>query len=60
MLYQNNDFLLHMKSCVLLFEMLASFYEILGSNFEKITIGLTGKLLAFLFGHLLTMVGMKI
>jgi hypothetical protein len=49
-----------MKSCVVVFEMLASFYEILGSNFEKVKIGLTGKLLAFLFGHLLTMVGMKI
>jgi hypothetical protein len=50
-----------MESCVLVFETLVSFNEILGSNFKKVKIGLTEKLLVFFFyGHSLTMVGMKI
>jgi len=49
-----------MESCVLVFETLVSFYEILGSNFKKVKIGLIGKLLDFIFGHSLTIMGMKI
>jgi hypothetical protein len=49
-----------MESCVLVFETLVSFYEILGSNFKKVKISLTGKLLDFFCGHSLTIVGMKI
>lgn len=44
-------FFLHMKSFVLVFETLVSFYEILGSNFKKVKIGLTRKLLVFFYGH---------